>query len=71
MDAAPIRTVPVQATHGRRRTITMVISAPMPPMYQVANESVRASGPTATAIALGTIIAVARASAQAHTGRTA
>ena len=56
MDATPsdddARSTP---THGRRRTITIVISAPMPPRYQVANErGARVGADARCAIALGT-----------------
>ena len=63
--------MPDHATHVRRRTITITMSAPMPPMYHVANGALRESGATESMIAFGTMTDVTTASAETHRGRRA
>ena len=74
--AAPIQGIeamariamPDQATQARRRAMTIAISAPIPPRYQVAYGAVRASSPTPSATLVGTRTAAASASTHAQTG---
>lgn len=68
MASTAMMTTPAHAIQGRRRTITIVMSALMPPRLQVAYAAVRPSGPTANQVAAGTSSAFASASTAAHTG---
>ena len=60
------RPVPIQATTGRRRTMTTVMSAPIPPMTHVTNGCDRPASFTAAKAAFGTTAAATSARPTAH-----
>src|SRR6185437_11706233 len=60
--------VPAHAHHVRRRTITIVISAPMPPMYHVTYGAPAEPVPAKSVRPVGSAMASAKARAAAHVG---